>query len=170
MQETQVQSLGQEDLLEKEMATHSSIFAWESSWTEEAGGLQSVRVSKSQTWLSYYPRAAVKWSAKGLFKWKTISPHLARKLIFFRTGSLFICFLIFFFLSDAHLLLRILNCCIWRQVIRYHETLNDFYFTAFCALTHISNCRGPAPVNPGNSKQGQSRQGKTYLLRNIKRD
>ena len=42
MQETQVQSLGQEDLLEKEMATHSSILAWKIPWTEEPGGLQSM--------------------------------------------------------------------------------------------------------------------------------
>ena len=41
-QETQVQSLDQEDLLEKEMATHSSILAWEIPWTEEPGGLQSM--------------------------------------------------------------------------------------------------------------------------------
>ena len=41
MQETQVQSLGWEDLLEDEMATHSSILAWEIPWTEEHGGLQS---------------------------------------------------------------------------------------------------------------------------------
>ena len=34
--------LGREDLLEKEMATHSSILAWEISWTEEPGGLQSI--------------------------------------------------------------------------------------------------------------------------------
>ena len=39
MQETQVRSLGQEDTLEKEMATHSNIFAWEILWTEEPGGL-----------------------------------------------------------------------------------------------------------------------------------
>ena len=39
MQETQIQSLGQEDPLEKEMATHSSILAWEIPWTEEPGGL-----------------------------------------------------------------------------------------------------------------------------------
>ena len=41
MQEAWVQSLGWEDPLEKEMATHSSILAWEISWTEEPGGLQS---------------------------------------------------------------------------------------------------------------------------------
>ena len=41
-QETQVQSLGGEDLLEKEMATHFSILAWRIPWTEEPGGLQSV--------------------------------------------------------------------------------------------------------------------------------
>ena len=39
MQETQVLSLGQEDPLEEEMATHSSILAWEIPWTEEPGGL-----------------------------------------------------------------------------------------------------------------------------------
>ena len=42
MQETPVQSLGQEDLLEKEMATHSSILAWEIQWMEEPGKLQST--------------------------------------------------------------------------------------------------------------------------------
>ena len=41
MQEAQVQSLSWEDPLEKEMATHSSILAWEIPWTEEPGGLQS---------------------------------------------------------------------------------------------------------------------------------
>ena len=41
-QETQVLSLGQEDPLEKEMATHSSILAWEIPWTEETGGPQSM--------------------------------------------------------------------------------------------------------------------------------
>ena len=42
MRETWVLSLGQEDSLEKEMATHFSILAWKITWTEEAGGLQSV--------------------------------------------------------------------------------------------------------------------------------
>ena len=42
MQETWVQSLGQEDSLEEGMATHSSILAWKISWTEEPGGLQSM--------------------------------------------------------------------------------------------------------------------------------
>ena len=42
MQETQVQSLGQEDPLEREMATHSSILAWKTPWTEKPGGLQSM--------------------------------------------------------------------------------------------------------------------------------
>ena len=42
MWETWVQSLGREDPLEKEMATHSSILAWRILWTEEPGGLQSV--------------------------------------------------------------------------------------------------------------------------------
>ena len=41
-QETQVRSLGPEDPLEEEMATHSSILAWRISWTEEPGWLQSI--------------------------------------------------------------------------------------------------------------------------------
>ena len=43
VQEMQVQYLGQEDLLEKEMATHSGTLAWRIPWTEEPGGLQSTR-------------------------------------------------------------------------------------------------------------------------------
>ena len=49
MQETWVQSLGQEDPLEKEMATHSSIHAWKIPWTEESGGLQSMGLQESNT-------------------------------------------------------------------------------------------------------------------------
>ena len=44
--ETQVRSLGWEDPLEKDMATHSSILAWRISWTEEPGGLQSMESQK----------------------------------------------------------------------------------------------------------------------------
>ena len=51
VQETWVGSLGQEDSLEKEMATHSSILTWRIPWTEEPGGLQSVGL-QSQTRLS----------------------------------------------------------------------------------------------------------------------
>ena len=49
MQKMQIQSLGQEDPLEKEMATHPSILAWEIPWTEELGGLQSTGSQKNQT-------------------------------------------------------------------------------------------------------------------------
>ena len=49
MQETWVQFLGQEDPLEKEMATHSSILAWRIPWTEEPGRLQSTGLQESDT-------------------------------------------------------------------------------------------------------------------------
>ena len=53
MWETRVRSLGQEDPLEKEMATHSSTIAWKIPWTDEPGKLQSMAsVAKSQTQLS----------------------------------------------------------------------------------------------------------------------
>ena len=51
MQETKVQSLGREDLLEKEAATHSNILAWRILWTEEPGRVVH-RVAKSRTQLS----------------------------------------------------------------------------------------------------------------------
>ena len=46
MPETQVQTLGREDLLEKEMATHSGILAWKIPWTEERAGLQSMGLQR----------------------------------------------------------------------------------------------------------------------------
>ena len=49
MQETQVGSLGQEDPLEKGMATHSSMLAWRIPWAEEPGGLQSMESQDSDT-------------------------------------------------------------------------------------------------------------------------
>ena len=49
MQETGVQSLGWEDSLEKEMATHSSIRLWEIPWTEDPGGLQSMGLQELDT-------------------------------------------------------------------------------------------------------------------------
>ena len=53
MWETRLQSLGWEDPLEEEMATHSSIFAWRIPWTEEPGGLQSMESKQSWTQLSH---------------------------------------------------------------------------------------------------------------------
>ena len=52
MQEMQFQFLSQEDLLEKEMATHSTFLAWETPRTEKPGRLQSMGSVKSQMWLS----------------------------------------------------------------------------------------------------------------------
>ena len=52
VQEARVPSLGQEDPLQEEMATHPSILAWEIPWTEEPGGLQSMGSQKSWTRLS----------------------------------------------------------------------------------------------------------------------
>ena len=51
-QETQVQSLGREDPLEKEMATSSCILAWEIPWTEEPGGLESLGLQRVRHYLA----------------------------------------------------------------------------------------------------------------------
>ena len=62
MQETWIWPLGQEYLLEKEMATHPNILAWENPWTEEPGGLQSVGSQRSWTWLSNWTTATFRKS------------------------------------------------------------------------------------------------------------
>ena len=73
IQETRVQSLGQEDPLEKGMVTHSSILAWKIQWTEEPGGLQSTGVSKSQTWLKRLSvHVPMQTYTKKLISFKTI--------------------------------------------------------------------------------------------------
>ena len=55
MQETWVQFLGQEDPLEMEMATHSSVLSWRIPWTEEAGGLQSAGLQRVGHNLAHQP-------------------------------------------------------------------------------------------------------------------
>ena len=61
MEETQVQSLGQKDPLEKEMAIHFNILAWEIPWTEESGGLQSM-------WSQRVGQILAAWHQQVMFK------------------------------------------------------------------------------------------------------
>jgi len=88
MQEMWVQSLGQEDPLEKEMATYSSILAWEIPWTEELGGPQSTRFKRAghglatkqqiQIYMQKYKLsklAAAAAAAKSLQSCPTVRPH-----------------------------------------------------------------------------------------------
>ena len=65
MQETQVQSLGQADTLEKEMATHSSIPAWRIPWTEEPGRLQFMGSQRVEhDWVTNIPHGVYYWWAE----------------------------------------------------------------------------------------------------------
>ena len=66
MQEARVQYLGQEDPLKKEMATHSSIPAWEIPWTEEPGRLQSMGSQESDmAWrLNHYHHSQLKFCSR----------------------------------------------------------------------------------------------------------
>ena len=81
MQETWVQSLGQEDPLEEEMATHSSILAWEIPWTRGAWWALVYAVTKTQTWLSMHacrqvPYREVKWKLNLKPCWEQRSIYL----------------------------------------------------------------------------------------------
>ena len=73
MQEMQVQSLGGEDPLEEEMATHSSIVAWRIPWAEEPGGLQSIGLQRVRhNWATKPPPAAYPHI---LTRWHNHVPH-----------------------------------------------------------------------------------------------
>ena len=73
MRETWVQSLGWEDLLEKEMATHSSILAWKTPWMEEPGRLQSMGHKESDTterlhfFKLFFCRILLNWNSPNVF-------------------------------------------------------------------------------------------------------
>ena len=77
MQETWVRSLGREDPLEKEMATHSSILAWRIPQMEELGGLQSTG-SQSRTRLSDFPFAFLDLSSNNLLEQEMLKILQAR--------------------------------------------------------------------------------------------
>ena len=78
MQETRVQSLGQEDPLEKEMATHSSILAWEIPWTEEPDTLQSMGSQKSRTGLSNWTIFKVQYRSEPKCKlWTLVNNNVS---------------------------------------------------------------------------------------------
>ena len=62
MQEKRVQSLGQEDTLEEEMATHLIMLAWKTPWTEEPGGLQSMELKGVwHNWVTEHAQALFLW-------------------------------------------------------------------------------------------------------------
>ena len=84
MQETRVWYLGQEDLLEKGMATHSRVLAWEIPWTEEPGKPQPMGWQKSQTWLSNSTTTfpSVKWVTNKERNWiRSINPEISGGII-----------------------------------------------------------------------------------------
>ena len=67
MQKTQVRSLGQEDPLEEEMATHSSILSWRIPWTEESGRLQSMGLQRvGHNWATEHTHRSSNWSSHSI--------------------------------------------------------------------------------------------------------
>ena len=70
MQETWVQSLGQEDPMEEEMATHSSILVWETPWTGEPGGLESMGSQRVRhDWVIEWQQQEVEETQMSIKKW-----------------------------------------------------------------------------------------------------
>ena len=144
MQETQVQSLGQEDPLEKEMATHPSILVWEILWTQEPGGLQSMWLQKSCTWLGDEATAAqveATSSAAQWLEWNLTSdvalllkPCLV-EMSFVHSSSLF-----FFFLKAVSSVSFTLY--LWIQISDH----------PYCPLspTHLNNAVSSLPGAPLN--------------------
>ena len=79
MGETQVQSLGREDLLEEEMATHSCILTWRTPWTEEPGRQQSMgsqRVGTAERLTHAHERNTLEFNSKNVCWTSTLHPRL----------------------------------------------------------------------------------------------
>ena len=84
IQETQVQSLGQEDLLEKGMATHSSIIAWRIPWTEEPGVLHNMGSGRVKYNLFSNPEFATHYSCglnKFLKAFESVSSCIKKEMV-----------------------------------------------------------------------------------------
>ena len=104
MQETHVQTLGQEDPLQKEIATHSSILAWESPWTEEPGGLQSTwlqRVGHNwsdtahtnhqwERWISMLVQQVLERTWESLSSFEAVALYFIWKFVIQTTGNFWI--------------------------------------------------------------------------------
>ena len=85
MQETRVWSLGGKDLLEKTMATHSSILAWEIPWTEEPGGLKSMGSQRVRhDWAHMHARKQI--FLKAFRSLQKVKGHLKKILLFSSAG------------------------------------------------------------------------------------
>ena len=124
MWETWVQSLGWEDLLEKEMATHSSTLVWKIPWTEGPGRLQSMGSQRiGHDWatslsLSYLQRNFISWGQfpRGyLGLWCSISENLHQEI----SAYLFISFL--FMSSNILQVLRIFPPLNWPEIVSLIE-------------------------------------------------
>ena len=137
MQEIWVQSLGWEDPLEKEMATHSSILAWRISWTEEPGGLQSTG-SQSRTQQSYFTFTVILVHVLQIFKksnYYTQSVQHSDKLVLFLIEQAY------FYCSKyvTHLVIYIFQCyslksshlCLLPQSLK----VCSLHLCLFCCLT-----------------------------------
>ena len=86
MQEMQIQSLGAEYLLEKEMATHSSILAWRIPWMEEPGRLQSMgseRATQDWTGMEYWALISERWhvASSRLYPFTKPFPYKKTKIL-----------------------------------------------------------------------------------------
>ena len=108
MQETRVWSLGQEDPLEKEMPTHSSILAWRILWAEEAGGLQSMGLQRVRhDWVTN----------TGLNEQESSHQGLHYKCVFLLLGAYFLC-------STAMI-------CVFKIALKVDRKKNIFLYQGF---------------------------------------
>ncbi|CAI9168322.1 unnamed protein product [Rangifer tarandus platyrhynchus] len=104
MQETQVQSLGREDPLDREMATHSGILACEIPWTEGPGRLQSMGSKESDT---TYP---VNNSHLNGYGWYLIAVLTCSPLLILKLGCFCCCCMWFFIYAEYYIRYMICKC------------------------------------------------------------
>ena len=139
VQETQVRSLGQEDPLEKEMATHSSTLARKIPWTEQPGGLQSMGLQRTGHDWAINTQTLTKWS-KSCTRLASFLHNLSLSTVF---ASLWPMFFDFFSLPDNQCTVsKILSSTYSVNIFMFSVTLpNRFYFPpqSLCKLELIAS-------------------------------
>ena len=133
MRETRIQPLGREDPLEKEMATHSSVLAWEIPWTEKPCGLQSTGSQRvGHDWAT---SPSLSLTSLGNFispkRLLCISNQLPRSLQKFAKASLWFGFVDLFIFISVYLLYNVVSFCHIAKWISYVYTYIPSFFLGF---------------------------------------
>ena len=130
MQDTWIWFLGQEDTLEKEMATHSSILTWEIPWTEEPSRLESVGLEKSRKWLSDKTTKTILFS-------NSILTEITYEVLFAAVACYLVC--ISKLVQSLTIILSHTHFHVFRYLLQKHPYFSEPISALTCSGCYFSN-------------------------------